>query len=131
MVLSTLVELVEFRGYGCLSFDSGEVYLDYLDSPGFVAPIALLTDHYMPGINGIQLIQRVRERLPRLNAVIVSGSNGESSNSLIATHACYQLAKPYRPQALFSLLATLTSYHDLCEQGATMNPQKAAAVIDS
>ncbi len=111
-VLATLKGLIESAGYEAMPFDSAESYLEYLNSAAFVAPVAILTDFDMPGLNGLELVKKVREKLPLQKAVIVSGTPSPELDRATHAHLCDLLSKPYRPEELFSLLEMLVK----CDQ---------------
>jgi len=111
-ILDVLKDLIEYAGYEVMCFASSEKYLEYLDSPEFIAPIAILTDYMMVGQNDLELIKKVRERIPFQKAVILSGTPGADLEASLESYVCYALLKPYKPEKLFSILDALTE----CEQ---------------
>ncbi len=105
-------ELIECAGYESMQFDSTESYLEYFNSPEYVAPVAILTDYLMTGKTGFELVKQVRKKLPLQKMVIVSGIAGYELTATIESYLCYSLAKPYHMEELFSLLETLVK----CEE---------------
>lgn len=68
----------------------------------------LLTDVVMPGMNGVELAQQVRQRLPEVKVLYTSGY----TESTLGQHDISQegtafLAKPYRPSQLVSKVREL------------------------
>jgi DNA-binding NtrC family response regulator len=104
-----LRDLIECAGYACMQFDSTESYLEYFNSPEFVAPVAILTDYQMPGKTGLELIKQVREKLPLQKAVIVSGTYAPELHTIIESYLCHSLTKPYNIEEMFSLLEMLVT----------------------
>jgi PAS domain S-box-containing protein len=85
-------------GYAVQSAASGEQALELLDE---CAPVDLLfTDVIMPGgMNGLQLIDRVRERLPQLPVLVTTGYMDELPSKKPGKGLPI-LAKPYRHDEL-------------------------------
>jgi len=106
--------LIESEGYKSMQFDSAESYMEYFNSPEYIAPIAILTDYMMPGKTGLQLIKVVRAKLPHQKAVIVSGTPCEVLGSTVDKYLCYSLDKPYKPEKLFALLEALINCDKHC-----------------
>ena len=102
-----LKELIAIAGYDAMQFDSAESYLEYFNSPEFVAPVAILSDYMMTGKTGLELVEQVREKLPLQKAVIVSGSYSSELNAAIESDLCYSLDKPYNVEELLLLLEAL------------------------
>ena len=116
-VLDVLKELIEYPGYEVLCFASAEKYLEYFDSPEFIAPIAILTDYMMMGQNGLELIKKVREKIPFQKAVMLSGTPCADLDASLESYLCYSLQKPYKPEKLFSVLKILIE----CEQHSSFH----------
>jgi DNA-binding NtrC family response regulator len=118
-----LKELIEDAGYACLQFDSAESYLEYFNSPEYVAPVAILSDYSMPGKTGLELIKQVRGKLPLQKAVIISGLLDSELHAVIESHLCHSLAKPYRMEKMISLLGVLLK----CEEKYQLNSEPLPA----
>ena len=71
-VRAMIVQALERRGYDVLPVDSGEAALDALAARGAEIGV-LLTDMVMPGIGGLELVERVRAVRPDLRAIVMSG----------------------------------------------------------
>lgn len=85
---------------------SGAAALKMLAVDEFTDQIALIiTDHLMPGMNGPELVRRLRERLPETPVVVLSGLPGAEAeygrNDVI-----FRL-KPLIPDALIRLVNDL------------------------
>ncbi|GIZ49998.1 response regulator [Noviherbaspirillum aridicola] len=84
----------ELHGFRVSVADDGESALAFVRSD----PIdALVTDFRMPGMNGQELIARLRQADPHLPALIVSGYGNEISASLPGVRI---LGKPVDPAYL-------------------------------
>src|SRR5262245_43704236 len=67
---------------------------------------AVVTDLQMPGLNGIQLIERLRARRQPLSIVAMTGGNRAWLEAALAAGADSALEKPLEPGALLALLAS-------------------------
>ncbi len=63
-------------------------------------PALLLTDFRMPGMNGMELIQGVKQKFPHLKTVLFSGNVDESIQNQYAQRADAFIRKPFYPQLL-------------------------------
>jgi CheY-like chemotaxis protein len=82
-------------GYRVLSAPSGERALAMLDEHKDVD--LLFTDVIMPGgMNGLQLVERVRQRLPDLPVLLTTGYMDELPNPQRPGERLDVLAKPYK-----------------------------------
>ncbi len=106
-MLDILKNLIEYANYDSMQFDSAESYLEYFNSPEFVAPVAIISNYRMPGKTGLELVKQVRGKLPLQKAVILSGMFDLELNSTIDSYLCYSLAKPYNMEKMLSLLKEL------------------------
>jgi PAS domain S-box-containing protein len=89
------VTMLEKLGYRATAADSGEMALTLVEGEG-VRPDLVLTDLVMPGIRGGLLVKRLRETLPDLKIVYMSGyaddSLGEEAGSTHFLHKPFSLA---------------------------------------
>jgi two-component system, cell cycle sensor histidine kinase and response regulator CckA len=82
-------------GYEVFEADSGEAALEVLDDIGDRIDL-MISDVVMPEMDGPTLLGKVRERLPNLKVVFVSGYAEESVRQDIADDRSVEfLAKPY------------------------------------
>jgi len=109
-VLRALIKaLVGKTGHDALCFESGDQYLEHLESAGFEQPIAILTDVTMPGINGYDLTVEIRKVLPFQKIVLITGYADEKHNRFAASQLCYSVSNPFRADQIIALLTALTS----------------------
>jgi CheY-like chemotaxis protein len=97
------VSSLESLGYHMLAAENGAAALDLLARSG---PVDLLiVDMAMPGMNGVELIRRARERQGGLRAMLVTGYAD------IAAFAPAQgdlvLQKPYRLERLAEIVSAV------------------------
>ena len=90
--------VLEDAGYHVIEAADGTAALDLL---GKVAVDLLLTDVTMPGLTGIQLLERARELRPDLRAIVMTGHEiSEAVVGALRNHACEFLSKPFQAHEL-------------------------------
>lgn len=94
------VRILSTLGYNVIAAENGEQALakalDYSDTPQL-----LLTDVVMPGMNGFVLSERIRELVPTVKVLFVSGYPSDRFDKNIDLSLLTpMLAKPYRPRQL-------------------------------
>jgi two-component system, NtrC family, response regulator PilR len=93
IIRETLCELLS-PDHACHSADTAEAALAKLEAQGFDV---VLTDVSMPGLSGMDLLNRVVEMYPGTPVIIISGlSDQEQAQSLIELGAFDYLLKPFR-----------------------------------
>jgi PAS domain S-box-containing protein len=100
-VLAFAEQLLEELRYCVIAAPSGERALELLDEGNEVD--ILFADVVMPGISGVELAQRVRERLPHLPVVLATGYSDEILRGAGAPFEI--LRKPYDPNSLATAIA--------------------------
>ena len=107
LVRAVTVDFLKSQGYNVLEASSGAAALDVV--AGFQGTIdALVTDVVMPGMEGPALALRLREKLPHLKVVFVSGyaAQGAEMQRSLAEGARF-LSKPTSLQSLAAELRAL------------------------
>ena len=104
-------------GYDVLCFSSGNQYLEYLDSPDYQKPIAVLSDVTMPGINGYDLALKIREKLPLQKIVLISGNADAEHHRRASSQLCYTLDKPFTPEQLMDMIKALVACEEAHRSG--------------
>ena len=93
VIRDTLDELLSSE-YRCETAETAEKALDKLAAASFDV---VLTDISMPGLSGLELLQRVLELYPETPVIIISGiSDQEHAEELIQLGAFEYLLKPFR-----------------------------------
>jgi len=93
IIRETLCELLS-QDHACLAVDTAEEALAQLESRRFDV---VVTDVSMPGLSGLDLLNRVVQLYPGTPVIIVSGlSDEEQAQSLIGHGAFDYLIKPFR-----------------------------------
>jgi two-component system response regulator PilR (NtrC family) len=93
VIRDTLCELLS-QQHSCQTADTAEQALAKLEAQAFDV---VLTDISMPGLNGMELLDRVLQLYPGTAVIVVSGlSNEEQAQHLISRGAFDNLLKPFR-----------------------------------
>ena len=104
--------VLDDAGYHVIDAADGSAALDLLDKE---TVDLLLTDVTMPGMNGIQLLERARKLHPDLRAIVMTGH--EISDAVIGAlrnRACEFLSKPFNADELVEAVRT-TLEREICE----------------
>lgn len=89
-VWKTLFEMLDYR-IAC--YHTGTELLRQWDQVSHFDII--ITDYYLPDINGVELIKEVRERTPGLPAIVLTGSQEQFIKDAVKEIAnCHILYKP-------------------------------------
>ena len=102
-VREVAVSSLESLGYRMLSAESGPAALKLLSKAGAVD--LLIADMAMPGMSGVELIRRARERYLGLRAMLVTGYADVAAFS--PAEEDYVLQKPYRLERLAEAVAAV------------------------
>ena len=101
LVRLTTADMLADLGYEVVEARSGEQALELVEAG--LEPVLVVTDHLMPGVDGVQLARRLSARRPDLPILIVSGyAEGEGLVPDLA-----RLTKPFRKADLVRSLAAL------------------------
>ena len=104
-VRDTISLILKTKGFEVIEADSGIVGLKKLETFDFDLAIV---DIYLPGMDGVKVIKQIRERVPDLPIIAMSGVQLNSSDRTaldffsmlpaLSTIPC--LKKPFRPKEL-------------------------------
>ncbi len=101
-LVEALVERLTLRGVEAAGVTSGAEALERIDSETYDV---VLLDVKMPGVGGLEVIKRIKERWPRLQVVLLTGhGSAESARRGMQLGAAEYLMKPLK---LEELMATL------------------------
>lgn len=81
-------------GFEVIALPSGEEALELVES-GAALPLALVSDVVMPGLDGLELAARLRERDPDLPVLLVSGYAEAALGRDLSAERLRLLSKPY------------------------------------
>jgi FixJ family two-component response regulator len=97
-----LTDILLFWGFGVEAFESAEAVLERSDLKAFDA---FLLDVQMPGLSGLQLIDRLREDRVTAPAILVTSCNDDATRRQAArAGAMSLLGKPFNADELIGLL---------------------------
>ena len=118
-ISSTVANILKDEGYKTASFPDAESFWKKLDG---MRPSLVLLDVWLPGIDGMQLLKRLHDRLPDLPIIMMSGHAGiESAVAAIKAGAYDFLEKPLHMEVLL----------DKVESALKHRPSGAGAVLPS
>jgi len=85
---------LELTGLTVLVANSGQQALDILEQA--TTPVDIVfTDYNMPGMNGVELMEKVAVRWPRTKFILASGYLDDATRARVASCKATMLAKPY------------------------------------
>lgn len=114
---STLAERLNLRGYAASVAPDGESALVRLSAEtggtdGKDGPDLMLLDVRLPGMDGIEVLRRVKELRPALPVILLTGQAGAKDGiEGMKLGAAGYLSKPVDLQELLDLFATLGANH--------------------
>lgn len=116
-LLSTVADMLSLKeGLQVQTARSGH---DALQQLGREQPDLMLVDIRMPGMNGWELVQAIRQRLPKLKIIMLTGSHSEDDvRSAFERGVDGYLLKPVRANLLYALIDNVINDVPLEEQFA-------------
>jgi FixJ family two-component response regulator len=105
-VRKALCRLLRLAGLTVETFESGQAFLDSLPAQ---RPDCLVLDLYMPGLNGLQVLERLRAADVTLPTVVITAHDqAQMRAQCIAAGAAACLPKPLSEQQLLEAIAKAT-----------------------
>ena len=104
VIADTLVAILNQSGFSASAAYDGESAFELVSAR---VPDLLITDVCMPGMNGIELAIRVRERFPRCKVLLFSGHAASTNLMEEARSSGYEfdfVSKPVHPRDLLECL---------------------------
>ena len=94
--------LLERSGHTVTEADNGDAALAKIDE---AAPDLVLLDMRLPGMDGIQILQKIREKIKDLPIIMVTGyGNVELAEQAIQLGADHYLSKPFHNKELLEVI---------------------------
>jgi len=118
-IASTVASILKDEGYQATAFPDAESFWQRLDT---IEPSLVLLDVWLPGIDGMQLLKRLHDRMPALPVIMMSGHAGiETAVAAIKAGAYDFLEKPLHLEALLDKVASALR-HQPSGNGETLTP---------
>ena len=93
-----LQDLLEFKGYDVVTYTSGEEILDHFES---VKADLVLLDFQLPGLNGIDVLIQIKEKMPSLPVALVTASSQPQTLEQASRYGVDRIVmKPYSSQEI-------------------------------
>src|SRR5882672_9577103 len=94
--------LLERSGHAVVEADNGDAALSRIDEG---APDLVLLDMRLPGMDGIQILQKIREKQKDLPIIMVTGyGNVELAEQALQFGADHYLSKPFHNKELIEVI---------------------------
>src|SRR3989339_1745045 len=118
-----LKEMVQENGYSARRFLSAEACLNALAGARFRLAII---DYLLPGMNGLALIKRIRETIPGIKTILLTGvSNDQEIRTLAKVQGIdHYLKKPLDLSLFYDIVQSA------CPEGKTAGEGRRAAELD-
>ena len=103
-----VAQLLATEGYKTKFFQCSEEAYNSLCASD-EKPDLLFTDYQMSVLNGIELIEKCREKVPDLKTILYSGNIHEDSLVQFDTKPNCFIRKPFEPEKMFEMVKNLLS----------------------
>jgi len=105
--------ILEGEGYRVIDVPNGQAALDVLNDQSVDV---LVTDVMMPGMTGIELLERARQIKPDLRAIVMTGhKTSEAVIGALRNRACEFLEKPFHNEELLEAVRLVMSTNFGCK----------------
>jgi len=105
-LLDSLMIFLNDKGYAAQGFISAETYIDYMNGTSFNLPELIISDVNLPGICGLQLANKVRQRYLGIRYILMTGNTEQLKRQHLLTLNIEQvLAKPFKFEAFEQALS--------------------------
>ena len=105
-VLSTVIKQLEYFGYEVLTASDGMDGMKKVDAGGYDL---VLTDIVMPYISGVGVVTALKEKLPHIPVIVMTGYGKEPESAAMEKKADIVLAKPIKMSDLKEHIQKLLS----------------------
>ena len=96
-----LEEVVNRDGYRAIPVDGGEAALAYLEGPAGAEIALVVLDLVMPGVDGMEVLERVHPQKPNLPVIVLTAHGGiETVVNVMREGASDFVVKPVSPERL-------------------------------
>jgi UDP-3-O-[3-hydroxymyristoyl] N-acetylglucosamine deacetylase len=127
-ICSTVASILKDEGYQASVFPDAESFWQELDT---MEPSLVLLDVWLPGIDGMQLLKRLHDRLPALPVIMMSGHAGiEAAVAAIKAGAYDFLEKPLHLEVLLDKVESALK-HRPSGSGATLPSDTRLEIVNA
>ena len=112
-VLFALSRTLEAAGVDMVGAASAEEALDGLEAQ---RPQVVVADYYLPGMDGVEFLERVGKLDPLIQRILVSGSDAAVEAAINRSHIYRFVAKPWDTQALIATIRSAFSQYELASE---------------
>ncbi len=128
-ICTTIEGILKDEGYATLVFPDAEAFLHKLE---VMEPSLVLLDIWLPGIDGMQLLKQMRDRLPRVPVIMMSGHAGiEAAVAAIKAGAYDFLEKPLHLEVLLDKVESAIKHRPSGSGAALASDTRLEIVSDS
>ena len=90
-------EFLNSRGYDCISFDLADQAFSSIQEMNLEDVDAIVTDQNMPGMNGVEFVQRMKKRAPEIPVIIMTAyASIDSAIEATRLGAFSYISKPFK-----------------------------------
>jgi two-component system, NtrC family, C4-dicarboxylate transport response regulator DctD len=128
-LLASLRMVFRLAQYEVRFFDNGVEALEFIRRADPEDQLLLITDLFMPRMNGLQLIKAAKEKRPRLPVIAMTGYGSESLLIELFRLGCRDyLDKPFDYDTLMKpVYRTVEQFYTAAQPAGTPNPQEVFA----
>jgi len=127
-ICSTIAGILKDEGYQSVSFTDAESFWQKLD---VMEPSLVLLDVWLPGMDGMQLLKRLRDRFPQLPVIMMSGhARIEAAVAAIKDGAYDFLEKPLHLEVLLDKVKSALK-HRPASRGADLPSDTRLEIADA
>lgn len=122
-ILRYLTKLLKSQGYEVEAYSDGYELLKRLENPA-APPALLLQDVRMPGIDGIEVLKKVRKLLPSLPVVVMT-AHGTVDDAVHAIRlgAYDYVIKPFPKEKILGVLAKALEHQRLADENRRLREE--------
>jgi CheY-like chemotaxis protein len=121
----SLTRLMQSVDHKARAFASAQAYLDEVDAGGAAADCVIL-DLHLPGMSGLELLQVINRREPRVPVIILTASDdAELAAKALVTGAAKVLKKPCDSMILLRAIAAATGQPPPASPPSESSPTRA------
>ncbi len=123
-VRKSLETVLTSEGHSVKSFATGKELIAFLGQMSFTAPAVALVDLRLPDMNGVQVMQKIKEVSPETEVVMLTGNpNMDSAIESLNLGAYAYILKPYSMDDIKSVLGRVLEKQRLIRENRELTQQ--------